>query len=75
MTKNFKNMSVEQIRQLAEKNRQASRTEMDAEMKKRGITQSKTKTKYVHVDRSEDPKISQADHRTIFNAMKKLPYS
>ncbi|KKM82891.1 hypothetical protein LCGC14_1314820 [marine sediment metagenome] len=67
-------MSLKQIQQLAEKNRRASKDEMDAEMKKRGITSSKKKKKYVHVDRSEDPRIATAGHRTIFQEMKKVPF-
>jgi hypothetical protein len=67
-------MSLKQIQQLAEKNRRASKDEMDAEMKKRGITSSKKKKNYVHVDRSEDPSIRTAGHRTIFQEMKKKPY-
>ena len=75
MTKNFKNMSLVQIQQLAEKNRMASKNEMDAEMKKRGITPSKKKKNYTFVDRSDDPKIISASHRTIFQEMKRKPFS
>ncbi|KKM08035.1 hypothetical protein LCGC14_1727890 [marine sediment metagenome] len=37
----------------------------------RGLTKKK---KYVHVDKSEDPSLRSAGHRTIFQEMKKKPY-
>ena len=75
MAKDFKNMSLIQIQRFAEKNRMASKDEMDAEMKKRGITPSKKKKNYTFVDRSDDPKIISAGHRTIFQEMKRKPFS
>lgn len=75
MTKNFKNMSLKQLQQFAEKNRISSKTCADEEYEKRGITKGKQKKREVYVDRSEDPKIKSTDHRTLFTAMKKAPFS
>ena len=74
MTKDFKNLTPKQIELLAIKNREASRNEMlDEELDKRGIKKTK-KNKGVYVDRSVDPTIGGADHRTLFKEMKKKPY-
>ena len=77
MKKSFNNLSAKQIEQLANKNRLASQKQrlVEKEKEKRGMT-GKTKVKnYVYVDRSEDPSVMGASHRTIFNAMKQRPFS
>jgi len=73
MGKTFKDLSPKQVEALARKNREASQQEVNEELKKRGVDKKK-QISYVYVDRSEDPKISNADHRSIFKEMKKRPY-
>jgi len=78
MKKSFSNLTQKQIERLAEKNRLASQKErlVEAEKDKRGMTgKKKTKRDYVYVDRSEDPSVRSADHRTIFKEMKQRPFS
>lgn len=78
MKKSFSRLNTKQIEQLAEKNRLASQTQrlVEEEKDKRGrVGKKKVKKDYVYVDRSEDPSIAGAGHRTIFNAMKKKPFS
>jgi len=71
--KTFKDLSPKQIEQLARKRREPSQKELDEEMKKRGVTRE-NKTSHTYVDRSKDPLIADADHRSIFKEMKKPPY-
>ena len=70
-------MSTKQIEQLAKKNRLASQKQrlVEEEKDKRGMTGKMKVKKHVYVDRSEDPLVMGASHRTIFNAMKKRPFS
>ena len=77
MNKPFKVMSTKQIEQLAKKNRLASQKQrlVEEEKDKRGMTGKMKVKKHVYVDRSEDPLVMGASHRTIFNAMKKRPFS
>ncbi len=78
MKKSFRNLTPQQIVRLAEKNRMASEKNrlVDIEKGKRGMKgQAKSKKKHVYVDRSEDPSVKNADHRSIFQTMKQRPYS
>ena len=77
MKKSFNNLSTKQIERLAEKNRLASQKQrlVEEEKNKRGTEKKKVKRDYVQVDRSKDPSVKEADHRTIFNAMKQKPFS
>lgn len=77
MKKSFSNLSTKQIERLAEKNRLASQKQrlVEEEKDKRGVVGKKVKRDYVYVDRLEDPSVKEADHRTIFNAMKQKPFS
>lgn len=74
MPKTFKDLTPQQVENLARKNREKSLNEVDEEYEKRGI-KKQNKNKTVYVDRSEDPEIMRAGHQTIFQEMKKKPYS
>lgn len=74
MKKFSNNLTPKQIKRLAEKNRLASQKQrlVEEEKDKRGM---KGKKKRDYVDRSEDPSVMTADHRTIFQEMKQKPFS
>ena len=78
MKKSFNNLSPKQIERLAEKNRLASQKAglVEEEKEKRGMKEKKKGDRdYMYVDRSEDPSIMKADHQTIFQEMKRKPFS
>ena len=70
----MKDLTPKQIERLAIKNRDAAEKARKAELAKRGVDSSKER-KYVHVDRSVDPRFDDIDHRSLFREMKKPPYS
>ena len=75
--KKFSNLSPKQIERLAEKNRAKSQDQrlVEEEKEKRGKGKKGQEKKHVYVDRSEDPSVMSASHRTIFNEMKQKPFS
>ena len=73
MPKTFKDLTPQQVENLARKNREKSLNEANEEYEKRGIKKQKKK-KQVYVDRSEDPEIMRSSHTKIFTEMQKKPH-